>query len=98
MTTDNDDPLEGWLDDEDRVGRVLRARMAAYTRWANEDARDGTAAAREAFMDSFEKKVDPDGVLPAKERKRRADAARKAHFTKMAYRSWEVRRARKKAQ
>src|SRR5258707_766713 len=75
--------------------RSLRSRMAAYTRWANEDAYAGTAAARAAGPSSlsyWERKVDPDGSLTDTERRRRAEAAKKAHFLRLAIASAEARR------
>ena len=77
--------------------RVLRARLAAYTLHAKYDARETTAAARAAFMDRFEREVDPDGQLSVEERQRRATAARKAYFTRLALRSAQARRARSAA-
>jgi hypothetical protein len=43
-------------------------------------------------MARFERQVDPDRALAPEERARRAEAAVKAHFTKLAYRSARVRR------
>ncbi|HUQ63092.1 MAG TPA: hypothetical protein VM121_05020 [Acidimicrobiales bacterium] len=74
--------------------RSLRARMAAYCLHAQRDPVETTAAARSAFLARFERQVDPNNQLPAAERRRRADAARKAHFIKLALRSAEVRRRR----
>ncbi len=39
----------------------MRARIAAHSLHAQHDSRELTAPARKAFMDSFERKVDPDG-------------------------------------
>jgi hypothetical protein len=73
----------------------MRARLAAHTSWARTvDRTARTSAARRAFMDRFELEVDPDGVLLPAERARRADSARKAYFTKLAYRSARARRNR----
>jgi hypothetical protein len=72
--------------------RVLRARLAAHTKWANTDPVEGTAAARAAFLDRFELAVDPDGVLPIAERQRRASHARKAYFARLALKSAQARR------
>lgn len=72
--------------------RVLRARLAAQTRWSQEDPRMGTQKARETFLASFVNKVDPDRSLPEPERLRRAESLRKAHFTKMALASARSRR------
>jgi hypothetical protein len=74
--------------------RSLHARDAAYTRWANEDPVEGTAKARQTFLAKFIDEVDPDRILPEPERLRRAEAAKKAHFTRMALRSAQARRKR----
>jgi hypothetical protein len=72
--------------------RVMRARMAAYTLHARYDPRDTTKPARRAFNARFLDQVDPDRRLPERERLRRAEAARKAYFTKLAYLSARSRR------
>ena len=72
--------------------RSLRARLAAQTRWAHQDSREGTRKARETFLASFLDRVDPDRVLPDEERLRRAESLRKAHFTRMALASARSRR------
>jgi hypothetical protein len=68
--------------------------MAAYCLHAQRDPVETTAAARSAFLARFERQVDPEGRLSEPERRRRADAARKAHFIKLALKSAEVRRRR----
>ena len=50
-----------------------------------------TTAARSAFLNRFEREVDPDGVLSPAERAKRADHARKAYMTKLAYKSAKAR-------
>jgi hypothetical protein len=50
---------------------------------------------RKAFMDRFEREVDPEGVLEPEERQRRARAARSAYFCKLALRSARKRRKNK---
>ena len=75
--------------------RSLRSRIGAYALHARYDAKETTKAARKAFMAKFEREVDPDSVLPVMERRRRAAAARKEYFTRLAYRS---SRSRKKLQ
>ena len=45
-------------------------------------------------MARFALEVDPDGVLPEKERTRRAEAARRAYFTQLAHKSAQTRRRR----
>lgn len=74
--------------------RSLRASYAAHVRWSRQDPVAGTAKARQAALDRFERQVDPDGLLSPVERARRAHHARKAYFTKLALRSAQVRRAR----
>lgn len=74
--------------------RVLRARLAAYVLHSTHDARELTASARRAFHDRFERQVDPEEVLPIAERARRAQAARKAYFTRLALKSAQARRRR----
>jgi len=72
--------------------RVMRARMAAYVLHARHDPRETTTAARLAFNKRFVDQVDPDRRLPERERLRRADAARRAYFTRLAYLSARKRR------
>jgi hypothetical protein len=75
--------------------RIMRARVAAYTLHANcADPKAHTAPARKAFMTKFERDVDPNGVLPVEERRRRALLARKAHMSRLALKSAQSRRAR----
>jgi hypothetical protein len=52
----------------------------------------GTSKAREAFLARFEAEVDPEGVLPEVERKRRAEHLRKAYFASLALASAKARR------
>ncbi len=72
--------------------RALVSRIAAHSKWAKTDSTEGTAAARRAFLDRFEREVDPDGTLPPAERARRAEHARKAYFTRLALASARARR------
>ena len=65
--------------------RSLRGRMGAYVVHARHDPRRITAPAREAFLNRFLDEVDPDRVLPEPDRLRRAAAARKAYFTRLAF-------------
>ena len=74
--------------------RSLRARLAAHAMHARHDSREITANARKAFVARFERQVDPDGVLPVAERQRRAEHAMRAHMTRLALRSAQVRRTR----
>lgn len=59
-------------------------RIGGLTTSATHDSRETTAPGRAAFMARFEKQVDPNGVLPEGERRRRAEAAKKAYFTRLA--------------
>lgn len=62
--------------------RVLRARIAGLACVA----RHGGAIAepaRKAFVARFEHEVDPNGELTASDRKQRADAAMRAHMSKL---------------
>src|SRR6266511_772615 len=77
--------------------RSLRARLAAHAMHAQHDARQTTAAARAAFLARFEAEVDPDGTLPPEERRRRAEHARSAHFTRLALAAAKARRQRRAA-
>jgi hypothetical protein len=74
----------------------LRNRANALKRWSAEDAREGTRKARETWLNHWLDVVDPDGSLPERERARRAEAARRAWYATLAYRS-ALARASKKA-
>lgn len=76
--------------------RRLRARIAAHVSWSRTaDPRARTQPARDAAFRRFERLVDPGGTLPAEERRRRAEHARRAEMQRLALRSAQVRRARK---
>jgi len=80
--------------------RSMRARLAAQTRWSMEDPHVGTAPARAAApssTDYWEDKVDPGRDLPGPERRRRAESAKKAYFTRLALKSAVARRKAKTA-
>lgn len=65
--------------------RSLAGKTAAYTSWAHtEDRLARTAPGTKAFLDSFERKVDPDGRLDPADRARRAESLRKAHMSRIA--------------
>jgi hypothetical protein len=77
---------------------TLRARMAAYTSWANtQDRAARTAPARAAADARFERQVDPDGLLSPDVRRAMADAARRAYYARLALRSAEARKKGDKA-
>jgi len=74
--------------------RILRARLAARVLHASVDSREHTKPARRIFMARFEDQVDPDRVLTSAERARRAEHAKKAYFTQLAFKSAKARRRR----
>jgi hypothetical protein len=76
--------------------RQMRASAASHAMWANTADRTlRTAPARRAAMARFERQVDPDGVLPDRERAVRAESARKAYFKALALRS-SITRAKRR--
>lgn len=75
--------------------RVLRARLAGLTFAATHDVAEHMKAAQAASpgqLPYWERQVDPDSVLDEIERRRRADAARRAHMTRLALASARARR------
>lgn len=79
----------------DPVDRSQISRIAALDRWALHctDRQAATAPARQAFADRWDRLVDPDGTLPPAERAARAEAAKSAHFRRMARASVAKRRS-----
>ena len=76
--------------------RRLRSQIAAHTSWANtSDRRERTRKASEAFLERFEREVDPDGLLDPEERARRAESARRAYFAALALKSSQARSRRR---
>ena len=73
--------------------RSIRGRIGAYTLHAQ--GKTNTGPARAAAKERFEKEVDPDGILPAAERQRRAKAMEKAHMSRIALKSSQKRRLKK---
>lgn len=76
---------------------TLRARLGAYALHASHDAKETTAAGRAAFLERFEREVDPEGLLNPEERTRRATYARKAYFARLALKSAQTRRRKRAA-
>jgi hypothetical protein len=73
--------------------RRRRARIAAHASWAKTSDRTArTSAGTKAFLDRFERQVDPEGVLPDDVRAAMAAHARKAYMLQLAERSAAVRR------
>ncbi len=72
--------------------RRQQARMASHSSWARTiDPAARTAPARQRFLESFERAVDPEGKLSEHTRKRLAEHARKAHFAALALKSAKAR-------
>ena len=70
------------------------ARLGGLARSAAYDGREVTANARQVFRDSFLEAVDPTGRLRRErpeEAARRAQAARKLHYARLALKSAQVR-------
>ncbi|WP_256334844.1 hypothetical protein [Lentzea albidocapillata] len=66
--------------------RTLRAKLGAYTSWANTTNRTArTDAARKAAKNRFRVLADPDGVLPPEMVEERAQALEREHYTRMAF-------------
>jgi len=71
--------------------RSLRAKIGAHALHSRYDGTVITAPARSTFLATFERQVDPDGVLPEGERQRRADHALRAHMARLALKSSQAR-------
>jgi hypothetical protein len=71
--------------------RAQISRMGAHALHSRYDSRVMSQPARDAFMARFEDEVDPDGILPEAERKRRAEHAKKLYFTRLAHKSAKAR-------
>jgi hypothetical protein len=76
--------------------RRTRASLASLTRWSRVDDRAAeTRAALDGFLSKFEREVDPDNKLDPETRGKRADAARRAHMARLAFKSSKARAARR---
>lgn len=70
----------------------LIGAIGAHESWARTADRTArTAPGRRAFLERFEREVDPDGTLTPDERARRAESARKAYFARLALASAKAR-------
>jgi len=56
-----------------------------------------TGPARQAFRDRFLDQVDPDRILPEKERAKRAEAARLLYYERLRYQRLKALRLRRQA-
>ena len=70
--------------------KSIRGKLGAYSLHAQ--GLTNTAPARKAFNQRFLDEVDPDRTLPETERNRRATAARKAYYARLALKSAQARR------
>ena len=75
--------------------RRIRGRIGALSLHAQ--GKTNTSPARARFLSRFETEVDPDGTLPAAERSKRAEHARKLYFTRLALKSAATRRDKEEA-
>ncbi len=73
------------------INRKIAAEIS-WGRTADRSAR--TRPAREKFLQRFEREVDPDGLLPPEERRRRADHAKRAYMLRLAKRAVDARKGR----
>jgi len=71
--------------------RTLRARIAANTRWSQEDPTENAVRGQKGLRARFLREVDPDSALTPAERERRADAAYRAHMARLALASSKAR-------
>ena len=69
-----------------------RGRIRASVAHARHGAQELTAPAHTAFLATTKKQIDPDGVLPPDERRRRATHASKAYMARLARLSVLARR------
>jgi hypothetical protein len=88
------DPQPASRDDDVRSrDRAVIARIAAAERWGRTPDRSAaTEPARRGLRAKFERQADPEGVLDAAERSRRADALMTAHMLRLARESAKARR------
>jgi hypothetical protein len=75
--------------------RRRRARIVGHASWANTaDRAARTAAGTRAFLERFDRQVDPNNELPADVRRTMATHARTAYMLQLAERSAAARRRR----
>jgi hypothetical protein len=79
-----------------RADRERNGRYGAWVKLSHSPDRAAlTANARAAFLDRFERQVDPDGRLDPVERAKLAAYARRAYFAKLAIASAKARAAKR---
>ena len=78
--------------------KALTGRIGGYAKWARtDDWTKATEKARQAERDRYDKLVDPDGTLPPEVRRKKAEAARREHYSRMGQASAKARRERAEA-
>ena len=76
------------------TAQILGGRIGAYRKWSKvTDRSAATEKMRQAFLDRFERQVDPEGKLSPEQRARMAEAAKKAYFAELALKRHRARRA-----
>ena len=73
--------------------RSTRARLAAFV--MHSEGKTNTRPASAAFLQRFERQIDPDGTLAPDERARRAEWALKAHMSALSLRASQARAKKK---
>jgi hypothetical protein len=76
--------------------KSLQHQIAANTRWSKEDPTRQGEILRAGLEQRFLDEVDPDHQLPEAERIRRAECARKAFYQRLALKSAQARKARRR--
>jgi hypothetical protein len=71
---------------------ALYGRIGAHMAHAKHGGEHMTSKARESFMARFEREADPEGILPAEERARRAEHLKRAYFSRLALKRAEKRK------
>lgn len=80
--------------------RTLRARVAAHTLHSKVDSKKHTEPARLASPGNiayWQNDVDPENKLSPRERTRRAESAKKAHFTSLSFKAARARSQKRTA-
>ena len=71
-------------------------KIGAHSRWAREEDRSAaTQPARDGMYRRFEDEVDPERRLPADERAKRVENARRAYYKRLAMKSAQARAAKR---
>jgi hypothetical protein len=77
------------------VERRARARMGGHA--VSAQGKVNTAPARQAQLDKFLDQVDPDRILPEKERAKRAESARLLYFERLRFKRLKALRLKRAA-